>query len=258
MIASLQADNLACMTGLRHGFFTRQGGVSEGIYDSLNCGFSPQDKPENIIENRRRVAAHIGVAPNCLLSCAQVHSPNVVVAETAWGMDARPSADAMVTKQPGLALGILTADCVPILFADATTSVIGAAHAGWRGALTGVIENTLIAMEKLGARRGRIETALGACVWQKSYEVGPEFPAPFLAENPVHEKFFRPAFRSDHAMFDLPGYVVAKLRGLGVASVEPSPADTLADEERFFSYRRNSLRGDPRTGSLISVIVLKG
>ncbi len=162
----------------------------------------------------------------------------------------------MVTKEKGIALGILTADCVPLLFADPGAGVIGSAHAGWRGALTGVIENTLDAMEKLGANRKAVHAALGPCIWQNSYEVGPEFPAPFLAENADYARFFKPAFKSDRTMFNLPGYVEAKLRAAGVISIESSPADTLADEARFFSYRRACLQGTGRTGSLISVIVL--
>ena len=256
MMKMLQADNLKTMPGIRHSFFTRHGGVSEGDFASLNCGFSQHDRAENYLENRKRVAAHIGVAETHLLSCSQIHSPDVIAIDVVWPMMDRPKADAMVTNQKGVALGILTADCVPILFVDAKAGVIGAAHAGWRGAVGGVIENTVAAMEKLGARRRSIETAIGACIWQKSYEVGPEFPAPFLAENPDSQKFFRPALRTDYFMFDLPGYVSAKLRQLGVAHVEPSPADTLAEETDFFSYRRACLQGAGRTGSLISVIVL--
>ena len=162
----------------------------------------------------------------------------------------------MVTNVKGIGLGVLTADCVPILLADRKAGVIGAVHAGWRGALSGIIENTVDAMEKLGARRGSIEAAIGPCIWQRSYEVGPEFPAPFLAENPDNERFFRPAFREGHTMFDLPGYAEAKLRNLRLGSVAPSPADTCADEARFFSYRRSTLRGFAREGNQISVVVL--
>jgi YfiH family protein len=162
----------------------------------------------------------------------------------------------MVTREKGIALGILTADCAPILFVDRKAGVIGAAHAGWRGAVSGVIENTVEAMVKLGANKTGIEAAIGPCIWQNSYEVGPEFPAPFLAEDPANEKFFRPVFKSDHTMFDLPGYVAARVKKTGIASVDPSPADTCADEARFFSYRRSTLRKEQRAGNLISVIVL--
>lgn len=242
----LYADNLQNLTGLRHGFFTSAWG---------NCGLANGFNQAELQENRRRVAEHVLAAPDALLSCYQIHSPDVVTVTEAWTVEQRPKADAMVTNVAGIALGILTADCVPLLFADAKAGVIGAAHAGWRGAISGVIENTLTAMENLGARRKAIEVAIGPCIWQNSYEVGPEFPAPFLAEDPGNERFFRPAFRSGHTMFNLPGYVEAKLQRLGVASVELSPADTAADENRFFSYRRSTLRNEQRGGSLISVIV---
>jgi YfiH family protein len=256
MLKPLHAENLQSLSGLRHGFFTREGGVSTGMYASLDCGFSDRD-PAQVIENRRRVAEHLGTKPDNLLSCFQIHSPDVVTVSAIWKTENRPEADAMVTKERGIALGVLTADCGPVLFVDPKASVIGAAHAGWRGALSGVIENTIAAMEKLGAARRSIQAAIGPCIGQQSYEVGPEFPAPFLAENPDHARFFRPAFKSDHTMFNLPGYIEAKLHTLGLASVEPSPADTLADETRFFSYRRACLKGEKRTGSLIAAIVLE-
>lgn len=249
----LMADNLKDVPGLSHGFYTSAWG---------DCGFGPGSSlrtdwnNDNHTEARRHVAESLSVAPNQLLSCFQIHSPDVVIVTKAWGVLDRPKADAMVTQVPGLALGILTADCVPLLFVDPKNTVIGAAHAGWRGAIGGVIENTLSAMENLGANRKSILVAIGPCIAQKSYEVGPEFPAPFLAENPENDKFFRPAFKSDHYMFNLPGYVEAKLRDLGIHSVEPAPADTCADEKRFFSYRRTTLQNAPREGSLISAIVL--
>jgi len=255
MLQPLQSSNLQSFATLRHGFFTRQGGVSVGPFASLDCGFSDRD-PAQVAENRRRVAAHLGTRPENMLSCYQIHSPDVVTVTVPWKPEDRPQADAMVTKQKALALGVLTADCAPILFADVKAGVIGATHAGWRGALVGVIENTVAAMEKIGAARRSIHAAIGPCIGWNSYEVGPEFPALFIAENPEHKCFFRPAFRSDHYMFNLPGYVESKLRALGLASLEPSPADTLTDETRFFSYRRSCLQGDPRTGSLISAIVL--
>jgi len=255
MLASIQAENLQELPNIRHGFFTRQGGVSGGLFASLDCGFSGRDAAQ-VNENRRRVAVHLGAKPENLLSCYQIHSPDVVTVTAVWTPDNRPEADAMVTKEKGIALGILTADCAPVLFVDPKAGVIGATHAGWRGALTGVIENTVAAMEKLGAARGAIQAAIGPCIHWNSYEVGPEFPAPFIAENPDHKRFFRPAFKSDRYMFNLPGYVEAKLRALGLASVAPSPADTLPDEARFFSYRRACLKGENRTGSLISAIML--
>jgi polyphenol oxidase len=253
MLEALQAENLLDLTGVRHGFFTRVGGAGEG--GALNCDFS-DGNDHDVMENRRRVAESLGVDAAKLLSCFQVHSADVVTVSKAWGVGERPKADAMVTREKGLALGVLTADCVPVLFADAKAGVIGAAHAGWRGALIGILENTLEAMEALGASRGAVRAAIGPCIWQSSYEVGPEFLAPFLAEDPAHEKLFRPAFRPGHYLFDLPGYVAGKLCALGVRDVEGSTADTCADEARFFSHRWSCLSGKPRGGSQVSAILL--
>ncbi|MGB9152068.1 MAG: peptidoglycan editing factor PgeF [Alphaproteobacteria bacterium] len=239
------ADNLGALSGIRHAFFTRSWG---------NAGFSGQENATDAAVTREQMAAYLHVNPQNLLSAYQIHSPDVVTVTEPWAAENRPKADALVTDKPGIALGVLTADCVPLLFADA--GVIGAAHAGWRGAVGGVIDNTLDAMEKLGARRERIHAALGPCIWQKSYEVGSEFPAPFLAENPDYERFFRPAFKSDHYQFDLPGYVVAKLHDLGVHSVAQSPADTCAEHERFYSHRYSTLRAEKRGGNLMSAIAL--
>jgi polyphenol oxidase len=247
----LTAENLDNISGLRHGFFTRAWG---------NCSLSSHFNAAEIAAHRAQVAWHLGIAPQNLLSCLQIHSPDVVTVTELWQKHDRPRADAMVTKAKGIALGILTADCGPLLFADEKAGVVGAAHAGWRGALSGVIENTVAAMEKLGADRPSIHAACGPCIGWNSYEVGPEFPAPFLAENPAHEKLFRPSVRADHYMFNLPGYIEAKLRAAGVASFSPAPADTCTDEARFFSYRRNTLAGRVAAGapteSLISAIAL--
>ena len=242
----LQADNLKNLAHVKHGFFMRAWG---------DCGLTDSGGNEQP-PNRSRVAGHLSVPSQNLLSCFQIHSPIVVMVTEPWAVGNRPQADAMVTTEKNIALGILTADCVPLLFADTSAGVIGAAHAGWRGALTGVIENTIDAMQKLGANKKSIHVALGPCIWQNSYEVGPEFPAPFLAENADFARFFRPAFKSDRTMFNLPGYAEAKLRAVGIQSIEASPADTLADEGRFFSYRRSTLAKQPHEGSLISVIVL--
>lgn len=247
MSTTLSADNLHGLPGFRHEFFTRAWG---------DCGQSSVNYQGQQLKNRAAVAKHLSIEPSQLISCYQIHSPTVVTVEKPWAPEDRPQADAMVTKVKNIALGVLTADCVPILFADIRAGVVGAAHAGWRGAVSGVIENTLDVMEALGAHRKSIHAAIGPCIWQKSYEVGPEFPAPFLAESPDNERFFRPAFKSDHTMFNLPGYVEAKLRKLGVISVDPSPADTCADEAHFFSFRRSTLRKTEREGNLISVIVL--
>ena len=241
----LFADNLSGFSGVRHAFFTREWG---------NSGFSGQENTRDVGAVRGCMAAHLAVEPHNLLTCYQVHSPDVVVVAEPWGAEDRPRADALVTDKAGIALGVLTADCVPVLLVDNGAGVIGAAHAGWRGAVGGVIENTLDAMEQLGARRKSIQAALGPCIWQKSYEVSAEFAAPFLAENPAHERLFRPALKSGHYQFDLPAYVVAKLHDLGVASVAVSPADTCAEPQRFFSHRYSTLRGEPREGNLMSAI----
>ncbi len=256
MMEVLKAENLKDAFGVRHGFFTRNGGVSKGNFASLNGGLWNGDEENAVLENRRLAALYLEAEPEKALSCEQVHSPDVVTVTEAWEPPQSPKADAMVTRARGLVLVVLTADCVPVLFADEKAGVIGAAHAGWRGAISGVIENTLTAMEALGAQRRNVRAALGPCIAQNSYEVGPEFPAPFLAEKPDFQRFFRPSFKSGHYMFDLPGYVMEKLRLAGVGMIEPPPGDTCADEERFFSYRRNFLRGEKGVGSLISAIVL--
>jgi polyphenol oxidase len=243
----LRADNLKSLSGISHGFYTRAWG---------DCGLSRTWGTAPVTASRQSVAEDLGVKPDHLLSCYQIHAPTVITVDAPWKAVDRPHGDAMVTKAKGIALGILTADCVPVLFADAGASVIGACHAGWRGAVAGIIENTVAAMEKLGANRKAIRAALGPCIWQNSYEVGPEFPAPFLAENPEHQKLFRPSVRSGHYMFDLPGYATAKLKDAKLTDIEASPADTCPDEARFFSYRRATLRNEERMGSLISAVVI--
>lgn len=251
----ITADALAA-PGLRHGFFTRAGGVSEGLFASLNCGFGSGDDPANVAENRRRVAAALGLGPDRLATCYQIHSPAVVTVEAPWRYEDRPRADALVTRTPGLALGILTADCAPVLFADPEARIIGAAHAGWRGAVGGVLEATVAAMRALGASPDRLRAAIGPCIAQASYEVGPEFPAPFLAEDAAYQVFFRPAQRGGHFHFDLPGYVARRLQRLGLGRVEWTGGDTAAEPERFFSYRRSCLLKEPDYGRAISAICL--
>jgi len=252
----LQAASLSALAGIRHGFFTRAGGVSEGLYASLNAGIGSHDAPENVIENRARMAAALGVAPADLITAYQIHSPDVVTAERPWPPDARPRADAIVTRVPGLAVGVSTADCGPILFADAAAGVVAAAHAGWRGALTGVIEATLDAMERCGARRSRIIAALGPMIRQPNYEVGPEFVARFAAADAANERFFTPAARAGHALFDLAGYVSARLAHAGVGQVEDVGRCTYADASSFFSYRRSVHRGEPDYGRHVNAIAL--
>lgn len=240
---------------VRHGFFTREGGVSQGIYASLNCGPGSKDDPRAVAENRERCMAQLDLPATALVTVYQVHSPEVVVVEEPWRGEV-PRADAMVTNRPGLALGILTADCAPVLLADGRAGVIGAAHAGWRGAVAGVLDTTVARMVQMGAHAEDIVAAVGPCIGQRSYEVGPEFPAPFLAEDPRNGDFFAPSWRSGHHLFDLPGYVSRRLSKLGIAAVTRVPADTCRDESRFFSYRRATLRGEPDYGRQLSAIVL--
>ena len=239
-----------------HGFFGREGGVSQGPFDSLNCALTTGDRPEDITENRRRVAAVLGVGH--VASAFQVHGVTVAEVTEPWPMDGRPKADAMVTRTPGVALGVLTADCGPILFADAEASVVGAAHAGWRGARSGVAEATVAAMVKLGASQARIAAVVGPCIGQASYEVGPEFPGPFLADDPANVRFFKPGVREGKHMFDLPGYIAHRLEALGLKSVSRLDRDTCAESDRFFSYRRTCLAGEKQFGCEISAIAIAG
>jgi hypothetical protein len=251
----IEAPALSSLPKIRHAFFTRQGGVSAGIYASLNGGIGSSDVPERVKENRRRMAEALTVAPDALISVHQVHSPDAVLVEGSWG-SGRPRADAMVTTMPGLALAITTADCGPVLFADAQAGVIGAAHAGWRGAVTGVLESALQAMERLGAERSRVVAVLGPTISQAAYEVGPEFVQRFAEEAPGHERFFRPSGKPGHAMFDLPGFIGARLDAAGIGSFTNLGLCTYSDEERFYSYRRTTHRKEPDYGRLISAITL--
>jgi|SRR5690349_14166641 YfiH family protein len=252
----LTDDTLSAIAGVRHGFFTRAGGVSEGIYASLNCGLGSGDDTDKVATNRGRVATAVDIQPTALVTAYQVHSPNVIEVATPWTREQAPRVDAMVTTRPGVALGILTADCAPVLFADRKARVVGAAHAGWRGAVSGVLDATVAAMAKHGARPETLVAAVGPCIAQASYEVGPEFPAPFLAEDPTHAAFFRPSQRAGHFMFDLGGYVAKRLKTLGIAAVHRLTNDTCREEDRFFSYRRACLRGEKDYGREISVIAL--
>lgn len=253
----LTSDALSACAGIRHGFMTRQGGVSEGPYASLNCGYSSDDIEDRVSENRRRAMARMGAAPDALVTTAQVHGSDVTRVTAGTGGRALPDkADGLVCRTPGIALGILTADCAPVLFADPKARVIGAAHAGWRGALAGILENTVAAMEAEGASRGDISAACGPCIAQKSYEVGPEFPAPFLAEDPDNSRFFAPAGRDGHFQFDLPAYVGKRLAAMGLKAVTLSDADTCAEVDRFFSYRRTTLRQEGDFGRGLSAIAL--
>jgi hypothetical protein len=238
--------------GVRHAFFTRVGGVSEGVYASLNGGVGSRDAPAAVAENRARMARALGVEPARLLVPFQVHSPEVVVVSAPWAPAERPRCDGIVTATPGLALGVTGADCGMILFADAGAGVVGAAHAGWKGALTGVIEATVAAMVARGAARKSIRAGLGPCIAQGSYEVGPEFVARF----PEADRFFVASPNPGRSMFDLHGYIAARAERAGIGGFEDSGLDTYADEARFFSYRRTTHRNEPDYGRLLAGIVL--
>lgn len=250
------APELSALPGIRHAFFTREGGVSSGLYASLNGGLGSSDDPSCVAENRRRMTEHLGLRPDALVSLHQIHSPDAVVVEQPWARDQRPRADGMATARAGLALGITTADCGPVLFADAEARVVGAAHAGWRGVISGVLEATLAAMGGLGARRERIVAVLGPTIRQDSYEVGSELVAQFREADRANERFFRAAARDGHALFDLPGLIRARLEAAGLAAVADLGLCTYADESRFYSYRRATHRGEPDYGRLISAIAL--
>lgn len=244
--------------GVRHAFFTRNGGVSGSIYASNNCGFGSRDDPAAVAENRARCARKLEVDPERLATLSQIHSIEVVTVEAAWAHGAAPQADAMVTRTPGIALGILTADCAPVLLADTTARVIGAAHAGWKGALGGIIAATVTAMCELGAEPGRIAAAIGPAIGRQSYEVSADFPAPFLAQDSVNAEYFFPASTPGKRLFDLKGYVASRLEAAGVHDVVAMPNDTCADSQRFFSYRRACQRGEDDYGRLLSAITLEG
>jgi YfiH family protein len=254
--APLNAESLEDIPGIRHAYFTRVGGVSGGLYASLNVGFGSADDTESVRRNRERALAALGGADG-LNTVYQVHGCDVAVVDAGWAPQAAPRADAMVTDRPGIALGILTADCAPVLLADPRKRVIGAAHAGWRGAVGGVLAASVEAMVRLGADRGSIHAAVGPAIAQSSYEVGPEFPAPFLAEDAANARFFRPSRRAGHHMFDLTGYVATRLATLGLGQVSALDCDTCAEEDRFFSYRRATLRREPDYGRALSAIVIE-
>ncbi len=247
---------LSAIPGLRHAFFSREGGISGGIYASLNGGIGSHDNPSDVTENRRRMAEAMGVAPEHFLTLYQVHSPDVVVAAKPWENAGRPRADALVTRVEGLAIGVTAADCGPVLFVDPQARVIGAAHAGWKGALTGVLDATIAAMEKLGADRAGIVAAVGPLIRQQSYEVGAEFVARFVETDADNARFFIPSAREGHAMFDLAGFIRTRLENAGVLMIDDIGIDTYADE-RFYSYRRSVHRNDGDYGRHVHAIVLE-
>ena len=247
--------DLLALPGISHGFFTREGGVSTGLYASLNCGVGSRDERAHVMENRARVTEALGVAADRLATPYQVHGTDAVIVETAWAPGEGPRADAVVTNRPGVAVGIGTADCGPILMADATAGVVGAAHAGWRGALAGVAESAIEAMVVLGARRERIVAVLGPSISQANYEVGPELVGQFTDTDPTNARFFVPSERPRHSLFDLPGYTIARLKAAGVTAANMNLC-TYADETRFYSYRRTTHRGEADYGRLISAIAM--
>jgi YfiH family protein len=251
------SGTLSALPGIRHAFFTREGGVSEGLYASLNAGLGSADQPDRVRENRRRMAETLGVGPDALISCYQIHSDLVVVAERPHDGGERPKADAVVTKVPGIACGVASADCGPVLFADAEAGVVGAAHAGWKGAIGGILEATIAAMEKLGADRSRIRTAIGPLIRQPSYEVSQAFVDQFRSADEAYGRFFAPG-KPGHAQFDLPGFIAHRLTAAGVAAVDDLGLDTYPDEQRFYSYRRTTHRHEADYGRHIAGIALQG
>ncbi|MBR1287388.1 peptidoglycan editing factor PgeF [Bradyrhizobium sp. AUGA SZCCT0177] len=245
---------LSAIPGLRHAFFTREGGVSGGIYEGLNGGLGSNDDAAHVAENRRRMAEQMGVAPDRFISVHQIHSPDAVVATGPWTGD-KPRADALVTRTEGLAIGVTAADCGPILFVDPTARVIGAAHAGWKGALTGIIESTVDAMERLGADRTGTVAAIGPLIRQHSYEVGGEFVERFLDADAGNAAYFIASERAGHSMFDLAGYIRMRLENAGVLMIDDIGVDTYSDE-RFYSYRRSVHRKEPDYGRHVHAIAL--
>lgn len=252
----IRADCLSDVAGVSHGFFTRQGGVSTGLYGALNCGLGSKDDPNLVRQNRTRVARALGAPNDEVITLYQVHSATALAVDGPFEPRKIPTADALVTRTPGLVLGALAADCTPVLFADPKSRIIAAAHAGWRGALGGILESTIEAMIGLGARRGRIRAAIGPCINQAAYEVGPEFEAEFLCADPANVQFFQRPSPEARARFDLPGYVEHRLSRAGLDVVERRSLCSYDNESLFFSYRRAKLRKEPDYGRQISAIVL--
>jgi YfiH family protein len=253
---TLGSPLLSAIPGLRHAFFTREGGVSDGIYAGLNGGLGSNDDPHNVAENRRWMAEQMGVAPDHFLGVHQIHSPDAVVASRPWESGSRPQADAIVTRTEGIAIGITAADCGPILLVDPNARVIGAAHAGWKGALTGILESTIRAMEGLGAERDGMVAAIGPMIRQHSYEVGSEFVERFIDAEADNAVFFIPSTRERHSMFDLAGFIRMRLENGGVLMIDDIGVDTYSDE-RFYSYRRSVHRKEPDYGRHVHAIALE-
>lgn len=252
----IEAPELKAIGSLRHGFFTREGGVSSGIYGSLNCGLGSDDDPALVRENRSRVAGQLGIAPGQFVSPYQIHSDKAVLVHEPWRRESAPRADALVTTTPGLAIGIATADCAPVLFAEPDAGIVGAAHAGWQGALGGVLEATVALMEREGGDRAKIVAAVGPAISGQSYEVGEEFRDRFVNANAENAKYFSQPREGAKPHFALSQFVSDRLRTAGVGVVEDLEICTYRDETRLFSYRRTTHRSEPDYGRQISAIVL--
>jgi len=253
----LLTTGLDDISWLKHGFFTRQGGVSSGIYASLNCSLKTDDKAAHVRANRARVAEALQLVPEQLVTARQVHGVGVVRVTQPWGADNAPEADALVTDERGIGLGILTADCAPVFFVAKKERIIGAAHAGWRGALDGILEATVAEMKSMGAKAENIAAAIGPCIGPNSYEVRDDFKAPFLAQDKSSERFFKKSPRPEHLLFNLPGYMTHRLNHLGIKIVHDLRQDTLTNETSFFSHRRSFLKSEKGFGLQASVIAIK-
>ncbi len=253
---TLKSDLLNEAKDIRHAFFTREGGISEGIYQSLNCGYGSNDDRTAVTENRRRAAEYLGSSHEDIATAHQVHSAKALVINAPFGPDGPPQADALVTQTPGLAIGVLAADCTPVLFADQQAKVVGAAHAGWRGASSGILEATLEVMEAVGAKRNRIYAAIGPTIHQPNYEVGPEFEAEFLKRDTNNQRFFVRYSEGGNPFFDLPGFCYARLQAASVRFIDNIAQCTYENDSLFFSYRRKTHGSEPDYGRQISAIAI--
>lgn len=252
----IEAPTLKTITSIRHGFFTRNDGHSVGLYQSLNCGLGSNDDRESVFKNRAVCAAALGVDAGSLVTVHQEHTSDIIAVSSPWQPESAPVADGLVTKTPGLAIAVLAADCTPVLFAAPKAGVIGAAHAGWKGAISGVVENTIAAMKELGAKRDDIIAVVGPCIGAASYEVGPEFHERFISESPVNTRYFVSSSKAGHCYFDIGGYVLDRVLRAGVKSASRINADTYAESSQFFSYRRSCHMNEPDYGRQVSGIAL--
>lgn len=256
-ITPIYCPNFSKLPHISHGFTTRQGGISTGHFSSLNAALEKEDPQENVSENRKRIALALGAHPNNLITVRQKHSDVVVFVDSSFPHTQRPNGDAIVTKTPGLLIGVITADCTPILLADPHTNIVAAIHAGWRGASTGIIENTIKTMIENGANLSSLMAAIGPCIWQESYEINNATKSQILSQNPNTEAHFIPSSQENHWLFDLPAFIHEKLKKQGVEKISPSPANTYNEEEYFFSYRRMTHKNEPVYGCFFSGIMIK-